>query len=333
MKNLHRKLFGGAAVLAAASLVLTGCSAEPAPTEGGSDPAFETVNIEIGVVPVVDVAAIYLAEQEGFFEEQGLNVNINIGTSGAAVIPSVVSGQYTFGFSNMVSLLQANDQGLPITIIAPGSASTATEGADVTMIEVDPDSGIERARDLEGKKVTVNALNGLAQMLASIAITEDGGDPSTVTWVELPFPDELPALRAGQVDAMVGSEPFGSAAIAEGFEVISTPYLAMSDEPIVTSAYYTSDAQLEANPELFERISTAISNALEFASENPDAVRAIVPEFSGLSVEQAEGITLCTFRPDLPEASIDLFAKYTLEYGIIKNEVSYDDLVWSEVPR
>ena len=333
MKNLHRKLFSGAAVLAAASLALVGCSAEPAPTETGSDPAFETVNIEIGVVPVVDVASIYLGVQEGFFEEQGLNVNINIGTSGAAVIPSVVSGQYTFGFSNMVSLLQANDQGLPVTIIAPGSASTATEGADVTMIEVAPDSGIERARDLEGKKVTVNALNGLAQMLASIAITEDGGDPSKVTWVELPFPDELPALRSGQVDAMVGSEPFGSAAIAEGFEVISTPYLAMSDEPIVTSAYYTSDAQLEANPELFERISAAISKSLEYAGDNPDAVRGIVPEFSGLTAEQAEGITLCTFRPDLPKASIDLFAKYTLEYGIIKNEVEYDDLVWSEVPR
>ena len=126
MKNLHRKLFGGAAMLAAASLALVGCSAEPAPPADGTDPAFETVNIEVGVVPVVDVAAIYLAQQEGFFEEQGLNVNINIGTSGAAVIPSVVSGQYTFGFSNMVSLLQANDQGLPVTIIAPGSASTAT---------------------------------------------------------------------------------------------------------------------------------------------------------------------------------------------------------------
>ena len=75
------------------------------------------------------------------------------------------------------------------------------------------------------------------------------------------------------------------------------------------------------------------TKSLEFAGENPDAVREIVPEFSGLSAEQAEGITLCTFRPDLPEASIDLFAKYTLEYGIIKNEVSYDDLVWSEVPR
>lgn len=330
--NLHRKLLGGAALLTAATLALTGCAGAPA-AESGSDAPLEKVTIEVGVVPVVDVAAIYLGVQEGLFEEQGLDVNINIGTSGAAVIPSVISGQYTFGFSNMVSLLQAKEQGLPVKIIAPGSASTATEGADVTMIEVAPDSGITRARDLEGKKVTVNALNGLAQMLASIAITEDGGDPSKVTWVELPFADELPALRSGQVDAMVGSEPFGSAAIAEGFEVISTPYLAMSDEPIVTSAYYTSDAQLEANPELFERISAAISKSLEYAGDNPDAVRGIVPEFSGLTPEQAEGITLCTFRPDLPEASIDLFAKYTLEYGIIKNEVTYDDLVWSEVPR
>ncbi|WP_336630374.1 MULTISPECIES: ABC transporter substrate-binding protein [unclassified Microbacterium] len=332
MKHPNRRLLAGAALMAAASLMLAGCAGTSSNGPASGDP-LEKVTIEVGVVPVVDVAAIYLGVQEGLFEEQGLDVNINVGASGAAVIPSVVSGQYTFGFSNMVSLLQANDQGLPIKIIAPGSASTAKEGADVTMIEVAPDSGIERARDLEGKKVTVNALNGLAQMLASIAITEDGGDPAKVTWVELPFPDELPALRSGQVDAMVGSEPFGSAAIAEGFRAISTPYLAMSDESIVTSAYYTSDAQLAANPELFTRIGAAISASLEFASDNPDAVRKIVPEFSGLSPEQAEGITLCTFRPDLPEESIDLFAKYTREYGIVKSEVTYDDLVWSEVPR
>jgi NitT/TauT family transport system substrate-binding protein len=120
-------------------------------------------------------------------------------------------------FSSLVSLLQARDKGLPVKIIVAGSSSTATTGTDVTMINVGPNRGIKSAKDPEGKIVSVNALNGLLQLLRKIAAKANGGDPSKVRFIKLGMADAPAALQSGKINAKVGAEPFGTAAIAAGF--------------------------------------------------------------------------------------------------------------------
>ena len=179
------------------------------------------VTVQAGFIAVTDVAALYLGEEVGIFKKHGIELKVNMGTTGAALVPAVMSGEYHFAFSSLVSLLQARDKGLPVKIIAAGSSSTATTGADVTMIHAGPNSGIKSAKDLEGKTVSVNALNGLLQLLGKSAVKADGGDPGKVRFIELGFADALAALQSGKIDAMVGAEPFGTAAIAAGFPAIN----------------------------------------------------------------------------------------------------------------
>src|ERR1035437_1129459 len=119
------------------------------------------VTVQAGFIPVTDVAALYLGDEVGIFKKHGIDLKVNMGTTGAALVPAVMSGEYNFAFSSLVSLLQARDKGLPVKIIAAGSSSTAITGADVTMIHPGPKSGIKSAKDMEGKTVSVNALNGL----------------------------------------------------------------------------------------------------------------------------------------------------------------------------
>ena len=75
-------------------------------------------------VPVTDVAALYLGEEVGIFKRHGLEMKVNIGTTGVAMVAAVVSGEYQFAFSALVGILQARDKGLPVKIIAAGSSST-----------------------------------------------------------------------------------------------------------------------------------------------------------------------------------------------------------------
>lgn len=326
MARTRRNSLGIIALASAAALTLAGCSAtEEAPASGET----KSVTVEAGFIPVMDLAALYLGDEVGIFEDNGIDLYINVGASGSALVPSVVSGEYHFAFSNLVSLLQARDQGLPVQIIGAGSSSSGEVGADVTMIHAAPDSGINSAADLEGKTVSVNARNSLLEMLGKIAVEADGGDPSKVNFIELGFADALAALEGGTIDAMVGAEPFGTAAIEAGFPVISSPYAEMSDESMLTSAYYSTQSQIEADPELFENIRLAIAQSLEYAQEHPDEIRAQLVKFANLDETVAQGVILPSFNPSIPEESIALFSKFAKQFGVTKAEIAYDDLVWS----
>lgn len=282
--------------------------------------------VNAGFVPVTDVAALYLGEEVGIWKKHGLQLKANVASTGA--VPAVMSGEYHFGFTALVNVLQARDKGLPLKIIAAGSSSTAVKGADVTMIHAGPQSGIKSAKDLEGKTVSVNALNGLLQMLGKAAVKADGGDPSKVKFIELGFADALAALQAGKTDAMVGAEPFGTAAMASGFPAIASPYQSMSSKSMLTSSYFTSEPQLKANPELFKKIRAAINESLEYAQKNPDAIRAQLPKFTKLGPDVAAKLILPKYLTDIPRESVEMFSKTGNEFGMLSKPAVYDAVVW-----
>src|SRR5882757_2769438 len=62
-------------------------------------------NVKVGVIPIIDVAPVYLGKQQGFFSKRNIELTMELAQGGAAIVPAVVSGQYQFGFSNVVSLM------------------------------------------------------------------------------------------------------------------------------------------------------------------------------------------------------------------------------------
>lgn len=313
-RSFKRRLLLG---LALAGTIATGAHAQTKPL---------TV-VNAGFVPVTDVAALYLGEEVGIWKKHGLQLKANIASTGA--VPAVVSGEYHFGFTALVNVLQARDKGLPVKIIAAGSSSTGKPGADVTMIHAGPKSGIKSARDLEGKTVSVNALNGLLQMLGKAAVKADGGDPGKVRFIELGFAEALAALQAGKTDAMVGAEPFGTAAMASGFPPIASPYQAMSKSSMLTSCYFTSEAQLKQNPELFHQIQAAINESLEYAQKHPQEIRAQLPKFTKLGPDVAAKLILPSYLTAIPRESVEMFSKTGQEFGMLGKPAVYDEVVWN----
>src|ERR1700742_4454193 len=83
-----------------------GCGGDDEEPAGSSNaPAqAEAVTLKVGVIPIADVAPLYLGIKKGFFKEEKLTIEPQLAEGGAAIIPSVMSGDYQIGFSNAVSL-------------------------------------------------------------------------------------------------------------------------------------------------------------------------------------------------------------------------------------
>lgn len=321
------------AVVAAVVLALTAaCGGDDGSTTEGQDGATaggdggELTPITVGVIPIVDTAAIWLGVDQGIFEEHGLDVTLENAQGGAAIVPGVVSGEFEFGFSNVTSLLLASHEGLPLTMVAPGNSSTGEVGADIGAVLTQPDSGITSAADLAGRSVAVNTLNNIGDSTIRNVVEEDGGDPSTIEFVELGFPDMPAALANGQVDAAWILEPFVSIAMEQGAVPVSWNF-AETDPDLMIAAYFTSKPYEQENPEIVEAFSTAMSESLAYAQENPDEARAILSTYTEIDPAVQEAMVMPRFEPQIDVDSVELLAELAQKYGLVDEPIDTSALL------
>ena len=290
----------------------------------------ELRQVTVGMLPILPTAALYAGIEEGFFEDQGIEITVETGQGGAALLPAVVSGDIDFATSNPVSLLQARDNDLDVRVIAHWTSALSEGDTDINGVVATSASGMTSAADLEGKKVAVNTLNGMGGLTIREAVRQDGGDPDAVEFVELPFPDMPAALGAGNVDAVWVPEPFLSTLTAAGNTVVSYSSKE-SVEGHPTQLFFTSAQLAESDPELVEDFTAALEETLAFADENPDAVKAQVSQvLPQLPAEAVTGLTLEEFGTDLRRAQLEQLGELMVEDGLIENEADVDGLLPEE---
>ena len=204
----------------AAALVAGGCGDDDEEA-GGGEGAQEQTTLRVGVIPIADVAPLYLGIDQGFFEDQQLKIEPQLAEGGAAITPVVLSGDFQIGFSNTVSLLIAASKDLPVTIISQGVLGGKTEDEAWADLLVLKDGLIKEPKDLEGKTIAVNTLKNVCEVTIRASLADMGVDDSTLEFTEVPFPDMNAALEAGRVDGACVVEPFvsqGTAGKAKGID-------------------------------------------------------------------------------------------------------------------
>jgi NitT/TauT family transport system substrate-binding protein len=315
MRIQARPLVGAVALLS-----LTALAACSTPAPEATDGPEELIPVTVGVIPIADTAPLYLGDSLGFFEEAGLDLTIETATGGAAIVPAVVAGDYQFGFSNLISLMIATDKGLPVQLVSPGDSSSGDPTSDFGAIIVKDDSPLERPADLEGKTVSSNTLNNIVDTVVRGVVDDDGGDSSTINFVEVPFPDAVAAVTNGQVDAAFVVEPFVSSALDAGLRVLSYGY-ADFDPNLDVAGYFTSTTYLESDPEVVAKFTEAMARSLEYAQANPDEVRDIVATYTTIPPEVLAEIVLPAFKPEFDEAAVEKLADAALTYGLVSKAV------------
>jgi NitT/TauT family transport system substrate-binding protein len=276
----------------------------------------ELTKLTVATIPIVDVAPIYLGKQKGFFAEQGLDLTLQLAQGGAAIVPGVVSGQYQFGFGNVVSLLLAQSKGLPLKVVAAGNSTTGKQGADFGALVTPAGSPLKTAKDLEGKTAASNTLNNIGDLCIRASVRKAGGDPSKVKFVEVAFPDVPPAMAEKRVDAAFAVEPALTVVKNQGGGVLASPFVDCSPD-LMVAAYFTTKEYTEKNPDIVKRFAAAMNKSLTYAAEHPDEARAVLTTYTKINQETAAKLTLPRWTPEVNRASTDAVADLMVQDKLV----------------
>ncbi|GIE36732.1 hypothetical protein Ait01nite_097770 [Actinoplanes italicus] len=301
-----------AAVTTALLLAAAGCGTddEQPPADGQPD------KVNTGVIAIVDVAPIYLGKKQGFFTEQNIDLTLTTAQGGAAIVPAVLSKEFQFGFSNTISLLIGATKNVPVKAVANGVNSTGVDGKDFAGLFVKADSPIKSPKDLAGKTVAANTLKNIVETTVRESVRKDGGDAAAVKFTELAFPDQVPALEKGSVDAIFVVEPFQQAAVAAGARKIASSYVDAAPD-LTVAMYFTSNELLKSNPDLVRRFTEAMKKSLAYADQHPDEVRAVLADYTKIAPEAREALVLPKWPADVNRASVDRLADLAVTDGLI----------------
>lgn len=303
------------AALAATILLLTACgdSGDSGEKSGG---AGQLDKVNTGVIAIVDVAPIYVGKALGFFQEQNIDLTLTTAQGGAAIVPAVLGGEYQFGFSNTISLLLGASKKLPVKVVANGTNSTGADGKDFAGLFVKAGGPIKSPKDLAGHTVAANTLKNIVETSVRASVRKDGGDAAAVKFTELAFPDQVPALQSGQVDAIFVVEPFQQAAVLAGARRIASSYVDAAPD-LTVAMYFTSHQLLSTNPDLVRRFTEAMKKSLAYADSHPDQVREVIGTYTKIDPAVRAALVLPKWPAEVNRASVDALAGLAVTDGLL----------------
>ena len=310
------------AVAAVSMLALSACGT---PSGGDTPPAADNpTKITVGVIPIVDTAPIWLGVDKGFFSDVGLDVTVQPTTGGAASVPGVVAGSYDFAFGNYVSGMVANDQGLNLKYVTNGNSTAGNP--DFGAVIVKADSPIKTPADLSGKTISVNNLQNIGDTTIRTVVDDDGGDSSTIKFVEVAFPDAEAAVENNQVDAAWILAPFLNSAVANGARVITYNFSDF-DPGLDIAGYFTTADTVKNKPELVKAFTEAMNKSLEYADSHPDEVKQIVTTYTKMTLDQLNAMVLPKFNVDFNRDAMTKLGAAAASYGTISKAPDLDALL------
>ncbi len=326
-----KKSFAAVALAAAATLLLAGCTDSAAPaassTPTGDAGGGELTTVRVAALPIAESGALWAAMDEGIFADHGLELEVVPAQGGAQAIPALINGDIDFAIGQPFGPFRANLQDLGVAIFSNYASSLPeSAGKDVNAVVTLADSGITSPKDLAGKRVSVNSLGAAGDVTIMKAVEDDGGDPSTIQFVEVAFPDVQAQLEAGAIDAGWAPDPFMSQVVGAGGKIVVYPYQAtIPGLELLTNI--TTQKMIDENADLVSEYAAAMDEALTWAADNEDAVRAAIVTNMKIPEAAAAGITLPVFTSDLNVDNLKELADLAVGYGVLDKAPNFDTLI------
>ncbi|HJX77923.1 ABC transporter substrate-binding protein [Glutamicibacter sp.] len=330
MNKRWSTLLAGATVL---SFALVGCgsgspsgsgSTGEASASGSSDSSL--TKLVVGILPIAPSVAVQQGIDSGVFEKHGLDVELSTSNAGAAMLPAVSTGELAIAVGNPLSVMTAVDKGLDMKIVS-GYSESVSEGEDANGVIVRKDSGIDSWDDLVGKTTSVNALRTQGDLTIMESAEMAGANPKDLKFSEMPFPDMEAQLDRGNVDAMWTPEPFLSRALANKDNVLlGYP----NQEAIVgmpTMVTFTSGKFAQENPEVISSWKSAMEEILPVSQKDPDAARAMLPDFINMDAEVAKGLTMETWEAETPVDELTKLGDLAAKFGFLDKAPDLNSMI------
>jgi NitT/TauT family transport system substrate-binding protein len=282
------------------------------------------IPVRVGTFASESTGGIFYAQDQGFMAKHGLNAVINLAAGGAAVGAAIIGGDLDMGEADVVTIAIAHDKGIPFQFVAPGELHS---NKFPTLAVVVGSPIVKNGKDFNGKTMACNVARGFGSLITNAWIDNNGGDSSTVKWVEMPFGALVAATQKGTIDGYCAPEPFLDLGATAGLHVLVMDNRPVCD-PYIQGGWFASKDFIKQHPSIVNAFSLAILEANEWANKNPDATAAIISKYSKVPINVIKGMKMrgeyqAKFTPATMQPLIDASAKY----GYISKRFPVSDII------
>lgn len=250
---------------------IAGCNTDNVDNEGDEKAELEPVTFVLDWTPNTNHTGIYVAQSEGFFEEEGLDVDIILpGEAGAGQLIS--TGKADFGISYQERLMMARNEDLPlVSVTAIIQHNTAGYASPV-------EKNITSTADFEGKVFGAN-MNELSKAIMETSMAEKGADFNKVKSTNIGDSDFFVAIKRDIDFSLVFQAWTGIEAEIRDQDLNMIYLRDISDAlDFYTPIIATSEQLIEEDPEMVEKFIRAAVKGYEFAMDEPEKAADILIE-------------------------------------------------------
>ena len=315
----------------AVTMLAAGCSS------GGSGSGttrlkLEKTNITVAAFPAIDSAGLYVAQDEGLFAAQGLNVTIQQFPTNApppttqVLIKDQVSGKYDITAGDYVTYIenQLGADGAPrndLRLVAEASFLQP----NVLTVLVKGGSQISQVSQLKGKTVSVNATNDIGTLLIDSLLEGHGLKPQQINYTTLPFPAVAQTLTEAKspIVAAFAPEPFVSSGEAQfGVqELADLDQGSTADFPI--QGYAVTADWAKKYPNTLKAFTTALDQGQQAADTDRAATEAAIEKYLGIPKQSAAFISLPAFPLGIDSVRLQRVVSAMSRFGLLPQKSKF----------
>ncbi len=281
--------------------------------------AAATKTLRVGYIPISNCIQLFAAMEKGYFTEEGIALSAKSIVGGATLAPAMEAGEVDMGYSNSLTIIIGRDRGFDFQFLVNGALNVEPGHATNSLL-VRHDSPIQNVKDLEGKRLALNVLASINELVLKVAAEKFGFDLQKVALQELPFPNMEPALKNNTTDAVVASEPFVTLAVGNGTaRPLIKDFYAVVGPRVLIGSWFAKKAWIDKNPELARGFARAMNKATDYLNSNPADRAQILARHTRVKAELAQKIGWAAFSREMLRSDLQPLIDHAKKYGYIKN--------------
>ena len=335
MKNKKWISLAAAVVLAVTALPLGVFAAK----KDGTDEKLTKVTLN-EVAHSIFYAPQYVAIEEGYFKDEGLDLTLVTGFGADKIMTAVISGEADIGFMGAEASVYAYQEGATDPVVNFAQL-TQRVGNFLVAREKMPDFKWE---DLKDKKVLGGRKGGMPEMVFEYILRKNGLDPQKDLTIDqsIDFGSTAAAFTGDtSADFTVEFEPSATALEKEGAGYVVAS-LGVDSGYVPYTSYSAKTSYMEKNPEIIQKFTNALQKGMEYVqSHTPEEIAEVIaPQFAETDLDTVTAIVKRyydqnTWKSNLifEKESFELLEDILEDSGELSERVSYEDLVTTKYAR